>query len=98
MAEIIQFPNAADQDWMTIRHAITETLKVSGLDNNAIDWICNDVKPRLFALKLERSFSAPPGCEQTIKEIVEFIHEISNHALLELLKLEVAFYQAKFAG
>jgi hypothetical protein len=98
MAEIIQFPDAAGRDWVIIRRAIADILKTGGLDDTAIDWISDDLKPRLLALKLERSIEAPAACEGVVRQLFDFIHEVSNHAMLELLKLEIALYQAKFRG
>src|ERR1043166_9409702 len=98
MAEIIQFPDAAGRDWVIIRRAITDVLNAGGLDDTAIDWISDDLKPRLLALKIERSIDVAAACESDDRQLSDFIHEVSNHAMLELLKLEVALYQAKFSG
>lgn len=104
MAEIIQFPKLGERDWRIIESSLRDTLQSNNMSAEAIDWICKDLKPRYMAGTDSLSFSinAPVECHAAIQEtadkLISFFHQATTRMMLEMAKLEVELYMAKWSN
>jgi hypothetical protein len=101
MGEIVQFSDLGVRDWKIIEASLRDALQSIGLSADAIEWICNDLKPRYFAGtdNLSFSISAPTECraavQETANQLIVFFHKATTQMMLEMAKLEVELYLAK---
>ena len=100
MAEIIEFPRSDEQYWKEIEALFRYYLAKQGVEPEAVEWICADVKPRVMAgkIRLGTPDNVPECCEALVSEVVAECLDELNAAMIDifrhLLDLELKLYRA----
>ena len=104
MGEVIAFPAFDERQWRFIEEGLRAVLAEENAPADAIDWICEDLKPRYLACtnSLSVSLKVPDECADAVnsivKQLTDFFHDTTSRMMLEMAKLEAELYAAKSAG
>jgi hypothetical protein len=100
MGEVIGFPAPTEKEWRLLEKTLLGILTKAEADLSAevVRWVLDDMKPRYFAIAAQGPFdlTVPEQCAPHIKAVAAYLSEGTNRALVELLKLEVELYRARF--
>lgn len=96
MADIFNFP-PRESAQQKIRNSIRERLIERGLCDDAIEWICSDIMPRLEFLKRTYSLdSVVPEAEEHVYKVLDETNITLMQAVYQMLELEIELYFSKF--
>jgi hypothetical protein len=97
MADIVQFP---DKHSLAEMLAMTRsTLLAIGLESTAVDWIIEDLRPRLEAAEpFSLSGDAPLDSIALIKGVEKHMKRVTSALIGGMIMLEVELYFARRGG
>ena len=93
MNESITFLTGGEIGWEAVKDSLKAVMAQGGFDKLAIDWMCDDFRPRFNALSREIATSLPIEHSYEARRVVD---EARYLALLQMFQLEIELYRAKF--
>jgi hypothetical protein len=98
VGEVVEFPAPTEKEWRLLEKTLLGILTKADLSAEVVRWVLDDMKPRYFAIAAQGPFdlTVPEQCAPHIKAVAAYLSEGANRALVELLKLEVELYRARF--
>jgi hypothetical protein len=98
MGEVIGFPAPTEKEWRLLEKTLLEILTEADLSAEVVRWVLDDMRPRYFAIAAQGplDLTVPGQCAPHIKAVAAYLSEGTNRALVEILKLEVELYRARF--